>query len=320
MRAAIWRWRIRRSAWCGATLTVLAVLAPAGSEAQHIRLEARTGAGTVTLTRSSLPAAFDGTAPALLPSLLWQAARPGLHWAEVDLVAGRARIPVRAVLARLEPSHFRIRLDLVTQSNRMTGAWTVDMAPDSAVLAVNAGQFLETGPWGWVVLDGREHREPGRGPLAVGIAVDTAGRVRWIADADLPRAAGDPGIMYAFQSYPLLLHEGRVPPLTRDARAVNHGHRDARLILAELPDGALLIVLTRYGALGDVGQRLPIGLTLPEAVLLMGALGARHAVMLDGGVSAQLLLRPAAGEAQQWHGLRRVPLALIATPREPGYE
>jgi hypothetical protein len=320
MRVASWRWRIGRNAWCSATLTVLALLAPVRSEAQRIRLEARTETGTVTLTRGSLPASFDSPAPPLMSSLQWQAARPGLDWAEMNLVAGGARIPVRAVLARLEPSQFRFQLELATESNRMTGSWTVDLAPESAVLAVNAGQFLETGPWGWVVLDGREHREPGRGPLAVGIAVDTAGRIRWIPDAELPRAAGDPAIIYAFQSYPLLLHEGRVPPLTRDARAVNHAHRDARLVLAELPDGALLLVLTRYGALGGVAPRVPIGLTLPETVLLMGALGARHAVMLDGGVSAQLLLRPAAGTVQQWRGLRRVPLALIATPRHPSHE
>jgi hypothetical protein len=320
MRAALWHWPIVRNAWCSAALTGLAVLAPAGSEAQRIQLEARTEAGAVTLTRNSLPASFDSPAPALISTLQWRAARPGLDWTEVELVAGRARIPVRAVLARLEPSQFRFQLELATESNRMTGAWTVDHAPESAALAVNAGQFLETGPWGWVVLGGREHREPGRGPLAVGIAVDTAGRIRWIPDAALARAAGDPAIVYAFQSYPLLLYEGRVPPLTRDGRAVNHAHRDARLVLAELPDGALLLVLTRYGALGGVAQRVPIGLTLPETVLLLGALGARHAVMLDGGVSAQLLLRPAAGTAQQWRGLRRVPLALIATPREPCHE
>jgi len=48
----------------------------------------------------------------------------------------------------------------------------------------------------------------------------------------------------------------------------------------------------------------------------MGAFGARDAVMLDGGISAQLLLRDQARKAtHRWTGLRKVPLALIARPR-----
>jgi exopolysaccharide biosynthesis protein len=50
---------------------------------------------------------------------------------------------------------------------------------------------------------------------------------------------------------------------------------------------------------------------------LMGALGCRDAVLLDGGISGQLLLRgPSAGrDAQAWRGIRRVPLGLVALPR-----
>jgi len=45
----------------------------------------------------------------------------------------------------------------------------------------------------------------------------------------------------------------------------------------------------------------------------MGALGARDAVLLDGGISAQLLVRDAQGTARRWPGLRRVPLGLVGT-------
>jgi hypothetical protein len=41
----------------------------------------------------------------------------------------------------------------------------------------------------------------------------------------------------------------------------------------------------------------------------MGALGARKAVALDGGLSAQLLVREQ-GRAHTWAGMRRVPLGL----------
>lgn len=52
----------------------------------------------------------------------------------------------------------------------------------------------------------------------------------------------------------------------------------------------------------------------------MGALGARHAVMLDGGISAQMLIRPQGGAGRQWRGLRPVPLALVVLPRVGGAE
>jgi len=47
----------------------------------------------------------------------------------------------------------------------------------------------------------------------------------------------------------------------------------------------------------------------------MGALGCGRAMMLDGGLSSQLLLRDADGMSELWPGLRRVPLALEAVPR-----
>jgi hypothetical protein len=47
----------------------------------------------------------------------------------------------------------------------------------------------------------------------------------------------------------------------------------------------------------------------------MGALGARDAVLLDGGISGQLLLRDAVDGVRRWPGLRRVPLGLVAVAR-----
>ena len=47
------------------------------------------------------------------------------------------------------------------------------------------------------------------------------------------------------------------------------------------------------------------------------ALGARTAMMLDGGLSAQLLVRSATGESRHWPGLRAVPLGLVVRPRQP---
>jgi hypothetical protein len=48
----------------------------------------------------------------------------------------------------------------------------------------------------------------------------------------------------------------------------------------------------------------------------MRGLGAQSAVALDGGISAQLLLRDSQGQAHQWPGLRPVPLGLSAVAVE----
>jgi hypothetical protein len=81
-------------------------------------------------------------------------------------------------------------------------------------------------------------------------------------------------------------------------------------------------VLTRFGALGGALDALPFGPTVPEMAALLGALGARRAVLLDGGISGQLLVRERAagdarteGRARAWRGLRPVPLGLVVVPR-----
>jgi exopolysaccharide biosynthesis protein len=123
----------------------------------------------------------------------------------------------------------------------------------------------------------------------------------------------------AVQSYPALLAgDGTVPaPLRAPDRGVDVVHRDARLAVGTLRDGRVVIALTRFDALGGAAalDRVPFGLTTPEMAAVMGALGCARAVLLDGGLSAQLLVRDAGGTARTWAGLRRVPIGLVAVPR-----
>jgi exopolysaccharide biosynthesis protein len=120
----------------------------------------------------------------------------------------------------------------------------------------------------------------------------------------------------AFQSYPTLLtDDGTVPRQLRAPGAgVDLHHRDARLAIGQTRDGALLVALTRFDAGGSALDFLPFGFTTPEMAAVMGALGARDAVMLDGGISGQMRIGTGA-DVVQWNGLRDVPLALIAVPR-----
>jgi exopolysaccharide biosynthesis protein len=125
----------------------------------------------------------------------------------------------------------------------------------------------------------------------------------------------------AFQSYPALLAgDGAIPlPLTDSGQGVDLAHRDSRLAIGETRDGRILIVLTRFEGLGGALDALPFGLTVPETAALMGALGCRQAVMLDGGLSGQLLVRSAPGaQPRAWRGLRRVALGLVAVGRDDG--
>lgn len=93
-------------------------------------------------------------------------------------------------------------------------------------------------------------------------------------------------------------------------------HRDARLAIGQTRDGKLLLVMSRFDVMGDMAGGVPLGPTTPEMAAIMGALGASDAVMLDGGISAQLLLRGGGGGGPlRWTGLRKVPLGLIARPR-----
>src|SRR6185503_18537163 len=194
-------------------------------------------------------------------------------------------------------------------------AWSIDRAPKDAILAVNAGQFGTAMPWGWVVIDGTQRLRPGYGPLSSALSIDGAGHVHWAhGDSIL-----DPtGIVVGFQSYPTLLAgDGRIPSALRSSTSgVSLSHRDARLAMGEDRDGRILIAMTRFDAMGDMGGGIPLGPTTPEMAGILGALGASDAVMLDGGISAQLLLRDSArGKPLQWPGIRKVPLALIVRPR-----
>jgi len=83
-----------------------------------------------------------------------------------------------------------------------------------------------------------------------------------------------------------------------------------------MPDGSVVVVITRFDAVGRPGETVPWGPTVPEMAALMKSLGCRRAMMLDGGLSSQLALRTRSG-LSQWKNWRAVPLGLIALPAAP---
>lgn len=263
------------------------------------------------------PSHWSGPDATVSRALRWRAAAPGLESARLELSGDGVAWRIAVLLVRLDPRRFELRLAEATRDDDTRGAWTVDSLPAGAALALNAGQFDAGRPWGWLVRDGRELQPPGVGPLSAALVVDTGGGVRLVPPDSIPRLRGDPAVRQAFQSYPtLLMGDGDVPAqLQAEGRGVDLRHRDSRLGACELRDGRILFALTRFAALGGALSRLPFGPTTPEMAALMGALGCRRAVLLDGGLSGQLALRDARGEVVAWDGLRAVPLALVAYPR-----
>ncbi len=243
----------------------------------------------------------------------------GVRWGELLLSGEGEAWRVRAILVELEPTRVHLETRMARRADGGPLRWTVDSAPVEALVALNAGQFTSAGPWGWLVKEGEELRPPGTGLLAPALVVESSGNVRLVPPDSIAAWRGEPEVREAFQSYPsLLVQDGEVPrPLRESGFGVDLEHRDARLALGLQRDGRLLIVITRFEGLGGVLSNLPFGLTTPEMAALVGALGCRRAMLLDGGISSQLRLRLPGGETRTWRGLRRVPLGLVVLPGGP---
>jgi hypothetical protein len=262
--------------------------------------------------RATAPQRWEAGAP-LADRIIWHAGAEGIEWGEVQIRGASEAWRTRVVVARMDPRRAALSLDPAFAGDR---EWTVDDAADDVALAFDAGQFRGSLPWGWVLTGGREILTPQFAPLAGAVVVDTSGAVRVVAPEDVAAERARGAAREAFQSYPMLLENGVVPAPIREAGlGVNIAHRDARLAIGTLPDGRVVVALTRFDAFGEKLGRIPFGLTAQEMAAVMGALGCRDALLLDGGISGQLLLREPGGEVRTWSGTRSVPLGLVVRPR-----
>lgn len=263
--------------------------------------------------RDAAPARWDNETP-LAERVSWRAGANGVEWGELQLRGASEAWRTRLVVARVDPRRVSLSLAPAFTENR---SWTVGDAGGNAALALDAGQFRASLPWGWVVSGGREMLAPQYAPLAGAVVIDAAGGVRVVSPDNVAAERERGTAREAFQSYPMLLEEGVVPaPLAEPDRGVDLEHRDGRLALGTLADGRVIIVLTRFDALGGTLGRVPFGLTSPEMAAVMGALGCRQALLLDGGISGQLLVRDAEGTPRVWPGTRSVPLGLVGRARQ----
>jgi len=262
--------------------------------------------------RDASPSRWDGSA-SLAHQIRWNAGAPGVEWGELRLRGSSEAWRTRVVVIRLEPR--QVRLSLVPAFTR-DERWTVTQVEGDVAVALDTGPYRGSLPFGWVVSGGRELLSPEYAPLAGAVVVTPDGAVRIVAPQSIALERSRRAALEAFQSYPMLLEKGVVPPpLHRASQGVNLDHRDARLAIGTLRDGRVVIALTRFDVLGDTFGRVPFGLTTPEMAAVMGALGCDNALLLDGGISGQLLMRKSDGTARVWPGIRSVPLGLVARPK-----
>lgn len=261
--------------------------------------------------------AYNCAKPAtpIAANVSWKADDGAVKWGEWRVRFGENKLPILVIVAIVATTRTQLSLDIARDGDKLD-AWSLSNAPINARFALNAGQFTDDGPWGWVMHRGREQQRPGTGALAGALIVDTAGRWSLVDADEILKHRFSLSVREAVQSYPTLINRlGRIPPsLCAGSKDVDRTHRDTRLVVGTLSSGELVIAMTRFDGLGETAERLPLGPTTPEMIEVMRALGATRALMLDGGLSAQLLIRTAGGLAHEWAGLRKVPLALVGLP------
>lgn len=182
--------------------------------------------------RDAAPARWETETP-LADRVSWRAGGRGVEWGELELHGPSEAWRTRLVVVRVNPSVIALSLD---PAFTRSGSWIVGDACRDAALALDAGQFRGSLPWGWVVTAGREVLAPQYAPLAGAVVVDRNGKVRIVSPDSVAAERLRGTAREAFQSYPMLLDHGRLPvPLTQTGLGVELGHRDSRLALGTLP-------------------------------------------------------------------------------------
>ena len=90
---------------------------------------------------------------------------------------------------------------------------------------------------------------------------------------------------------------------------------DARFAIVEQRDGRIVIALTGFDALDSMLGAIPFGIAIPMMSALMGVAGCQRALMLCGGISAQLAVALLDETRHERIGLRKVPLGIVGVPR-----
>jgi uncharacterized protein YigE (DUF2233 family) len=257
--------------------------------------------------------AFEPGAPAVRDTQLerattWRDRAPGVAVGAFE-VRTRGYLWTNSVaIVAVDPRVFLFAIDAPPDWARRTAEEA--LADSGIVLAVNTGLFRKNGTPQGLVLDRGRRRSALAGWLDAVVVVED-GRLR-VTDIEGARTLGEGAS--AFQTLPWLVREGRVVLGVTSGVRLSRDHRDRRFTLCLEGDGSVRFLLSNFEVFGQAAGRVPVGLTIPEQAVIAAAAGCRDAVALDGGISAQLVVRGSA-RVHRMPGWRRVPLLMVARRR-----
>jgi len=249
-----------------------------------------------------------GADPLLARAVRWEDERPGLRAGSFDVRASGGLLVNRVAIVEIDPARYRFELAAAGHfAPRAADAW---MADSGVIAAVNTGLFRRGGsPEGLVVIDGVRHGRRAAW-LDAAVAVED-GRLELLP----PRATDSLGAgASAFQVLPWLVREGRVAFGATSGLRLSRTHRDRRLTLCLGADGLVRLLLSNFEVFGEPAGTIPVGLTIPEQATIAAAAGCTAAVALDGGISAQLVVR-FPRRLRRMPGWREVPLMMLVRAR-----
>jgi hypothetical protein len=270
-------------------------------------LDLRIG-GTWVRWRSFAPGARAALDPLLARAIRWDDEQPGLRAGSFEVRAAGGLLVNSIAIVEIDPARYRFSLAAAPGfAPRAADAW---MADTGLSAAVNTGLFRKDGaPQGLVLLDGVRFGQRAEWLDAV-VAIED-GRPRLIPSraADSLTAGAS-----AFQVLPWLVRAGRVSFGATSGLRLSRTHRDRRLTLCLGPDGVVRLLLSNFEVFGQPAGTIPVGLTIPEQATIAAAAGCAEAVALDGGISAQVVVR-FPRHVRRMPGWREVPLMMLLRPR-----
>ena len=222
----------------------------------------------------------------------WETLVPGLQWAELPLKHAPNPIGFSAFLLRVDPAQHTLRLGSLKAFHRGS---VEEIATENGMnIAINAGYFSEEGPVGLLKMKGKAQGTRNRWAAHLLLSPSDV-RILNQKNVDTSSAyeamQGFPAIMSGGRTYGYMRHGGRGFDVLKVER---------RSAICVGEDGWMFWLAT---------DTVASGLSLNELASLLGGLGCRDAMGLDGGTSTGFYLS-LPGRAEAISNLKPVPVVL----------
>ncbi len=226
-----------------------------------------------------------------------------VEWGEVTEGLERAVLPLRRPPNPLEVPLRLLRIDparqqvIVAHLPDFARADVAEIArANGMVAAINASYFSDEGPIG-LLIEGGQQLHPQSAKWAAHLLIDRAGAIRIVNR----KQAKTTGAIWAIQGFPAIMSGGTIFSYIKSGSSFNVLEVDRRSAACLTADGRLLLLATDSGLVN--------GLSFYELGTVMGGLGCRDAMGLDGGSSTGFYLKKGEDE-EVIHTLKPVPVII----------